>query len=275
MIITSPDNPLVRRLKRLAASARECRALGRTLIEGAHLLQVGQQAGVTLHTLVLRAGDESDEGAELAGRVREMPGVKSVVLSAPLYDAISPVEHGLGVLAEIAIPQSSLPNRIDEDAVYLDGVQDPGNVGTVLRTAAAAGVRHVLAGPGCAYPWSPKVMRAGMGAHFALGVHENIKPGAVGRMFSGTILAADANGGDDLYSEGWDSSPTLWMFGAEGQGLGSAALALAHRRLRIPVDARVESLNVAAAAAICLFEQRRRRMAAARDDSGRRRQIAG
>jgi TrmH family RNA methyltransferase len=105
------------------------------------------------------------------------------------------------------------------------------------------------------------VLRAGMGAHFVLGLHDNVQPETIGRLFAGTVLAADAGGGDDLYSGGWDRPPTLWMFGAEGQGLGSAALALAHRRLNIPVDPRVESLNVAAAAAICLFEQRRRRLA--------------
>jgi TrmH family RNA methyltransferase len=261
MVITSPDNPLVRRLKRLAGSARECRALGRTLIEGAHLLQAAQQSSALLHTLVLRDGGATAEALVLAERVRAGPGVKSVVLAPALYDAISPVEHGAGVLAEIEIPRSSLPDRIDEDSIYLDGVQDPGNVGTLLRTAAAAGVRHVLAGPGCAYPWSPRVMRAGMGAHFVLGLHDNVELDTIGRVFSGTVLAADAGGGDDLYSKGWDRAPTLWMFGAEGQGLGPATLALAHRRLRIPVDARVESLNVAAAAAVCLFEQRRRRLA--------------
>lgn len=260
MIITSPDNPLVRRLKRLAGSARECRALGRTLIEGVHLLQAAQQAGVELQTIVQRAGDASVEVLALVDRLR-IPGMKSILLAPALYDAISPVEHGAGLLAEIAIPRTPLPDRIDEDSVYLDGVQDPGNVGTVLRTAAAAGVRQVLAAPGCAYFWSPRVLRAGMGAHFVLGLHDNVQPETISRLFAGLVLAADAGGGDDLYSEGWDRPPTLWMFGAEGQGLGSAALALAHRRLNIPVDTRVESLNVAAAAAVCLFEQRRRRLA--------------
>jgi TrmH family RNA methyltransferase len=262
MIITSPDNPLFRRLKRLAGSARDCRALGRTLIEGAHLLQAARQSRVTLHTLVRRDGDVSAEARMLAEQIGALPGIKSVVLAPSLYGAISPVEHGSGVLAEIGIPRASLPDRIYEDSVYLDGVQDPGNVGTVLRTAAAAGVRQVLADPGCAYLWSPRVLRAGMGAHFVLGLHEDVPPETIGRVFAGTVLAADAAGGDDLYSEGWERAPTLWIFGAEGQGLRAASLALAHRRLRIPVDVRVESLNVAAAAAVCLFEQRRRRLAA-------------
>lgn len=264
MIIKSPDNPLVRRLKRLAGSARECRMQGRTLIEGEHLLQAAQHSRAALHTLVLCDGAVSAEVQALAEQVGALPGVKSVVLAPSLYGAISPVERGSGVLAEIEIPRSSLPHRIAEDSVYLDGVQDPGNVGTLLRTAAAAGVRHVLAGPGCAYPWSPRVLRAGMGAHFVLVLHDDVPPETIGRVFAGTVLAADAASGDDLYSEGWDRAPTLWIFGAEGQGLGPASLALAQRRLRIPVDSRVESLNVAAAAAVCLFEQRRRRLTATR-----------
>jgi RNA methyltransferase, TrmH family len=275
MIITSPENPTVRRLKRLSGSARDCRTLGRTLIEGAHLLQAAQLSKAVLHTLVLRAGDTPAEALALADQARALPGVKTVELAPALYRAISPVEHGSGVLAEIGIPRALLPDRIDEDSVYLDGVQDPGNVGTLLRTAAAAGVRQVLAGPGCAYLWSPRVLRAGMGAHFVLGLHEEVLPEVIGRVFAGTVLAADAAGGDDLYSEGWDRAPTLWMFGAEGQGLGPATLALAQRRLRIPIDERVESLNVAAAAAVCLFEQHRRRLAGPPTGSGRGPHSAG
>jgi TrmH family RNA methyltransferase len=197
MIIKSPDNALVRRLKRLAGSARECREQGRTLIEGEHLLQAALQSRVALHTLVLCHGDVSAEMRALAGQVDALPGVKSVVLSPALYGAISPVAHGSGVAAEIGIPRTSLPDRIAEDSVYLDGVQDPGNVGTVLRTAARRVRRPRRSG--LRLSWSPQ-LRAGMGAHFVLGLHEDVSPETIGRVFAGTILAADAASGDDLYS---------------------------------------------------------------------------
>lgn len=259
MIVTSAENPLVRRLKRLAGSGRECRAAKRTLIEGVHLLQAAHERGVRLHTLVLRGRGSSAEARALVDRLAAT-GVQRIELAAALYDGISPVEHGTGVLAEIAVPHAHLPERIAEDVVYLDGVQDPGNVGTLLRTAAAAGVHRVLAGPGCAALWAPKVMRAGMGAHFVLGLHEDVSPETAARSFAGVVLAADANGGESLYEAEW-KAPAMWLFGAEGPGLGPAALAIAQLRLRIPIEARVESLNVAAAAAVCLFEQRRRRLA--------------
>jgi TrmH family RNA methyltransferase len=138
-------------------------------------------------------------------------------------------------------------------------VQDPGNAGTLLRTAAAAGVRYVAASTGTAFLWAPKVLRAAMGAHFAVSIFEDVSPEALVAAFRGERLAADAVDGEPLFTAAWGAGPTVWMFGSEGRGLSRAASVLAQRRLRIPVDAAVESLNVAAAAAVCLFEQRRRR----------------
>ncbi|HET9025362.1 MAG TPA: RNA methyltransferase [Burkholderiaceae bacterium] len=259
MRITSPDNPVVRRLRRLADSARACREAGHTLAEGFHVIEAALSAGVSILTVATR-GTPSVAVSSLVERIEAggARGLKRIELGAALYDAISPVEHGAGVLAEIAIPAPGETPLVNEDAVYLDAVQDPGNVGTLLRTAAAAGVRRVVLGPGAAYAWSPKVMRAAMGAHFALRIVENVTIADVARGFRGAVLAADV-GGDDLYAAEWGRGPTLWLFGSEGQGLGADALAAAGKRLRIPLASGVESLNVAAAAAVCLFEQARRR----------------
>jgi RNA methyltransferase, TrmH family len=260
MRITSADNPLARRLRRLGESARACRESKRTLAEGIHVIEAVAAAGIPIETIVLR-GDGSDDAAALLRRLDaagRLGSSKRIELAPLLYDAISPVEHGAGVLAEIAIPDVARPGRLDADAVYLDGVQDPGNVGALLRTAAAAGVRHVVAGPGTAYAWSPKVMRAAMGAHFAIEVVDGMAAAELVHGYRGLVLAADV-GGEDLFAADWGHGPTLWMFGSEGQGLSAEVLALAGSRLRIPVAAGVESLNVAAAAAVCLFEQVRRR----------------
>ncbi len=259
MRISSTDNPIYRRLKQLATSARACREARRTLIEGVHLLQAALDARVSIHTLVLRDGQHSDEVRELVRVANEQTNAKSIELAPALYDAISPVEHGVGVLAEIEFATPPWPEQIVDDGIYLDNIQDPGNVGTLLRTAAAAGVRHVIAGPSSAFIWSPKVMRAGMGAHFALSLHEQISPQQLRRAFTGEVLAADATNGEDLFGAEWGESATLWLFGGEGRGLSADALLAAHRRLHIPIDNRVESLNVSAAAAVCLFEQKRRR----------------
>jgi TrmH family RNA methyltransferase len=259
MRITSPDNPVVRRLRRLADSARACREAGRTLAEGLHVIEAALAAGVPIHTLATR-GTPSVAAAPLVERLETggTAGLKRFELGAAVYDAIAPVEHGAGVLAEIGIPDVDASPLLNEDAVYLDAVQDPGNVGTLLRTAAAAGVRRVVLGPGSAYAWSPKVLRAAMGAHFTLRIAETGAIAELARHFRGTVLAADV-GGDDLYAAEWGRGPTLWLFGSEGQGLGADALAAAGKRLRIPLAPGVESLNVSAAAAVCLFEQARRR----------------
>jgi len=260
MRITSPDNPLVRRLKRLADSPRACREAGRTLAEGVHVIEAALAANIAVVTLATR-GAPTGQVASLVQQVNSADsgrGAKCVELGAALYDAIAPVEHGVGVLAEIEIPTADDAPILNEDAVFLDAVQDPGNVGTLLRTAAAAGVRRVVVGSGSAHAWSPKVMRAAMGAHFALRIDEDRVVADVVKDFRGTVIAADI-GGADLYAAEWGRGATLWLFGSEGRGLGPAALAVAGLRLRIPLAPGVESLNVSAAAAVCLFEQARRR----------------
>ena len=259
MRISSTDNPIYRRLKHLAASARACREARRTLIEGVHLLQAALDAQVTIRTLVLRGAETSDEALKLTRAVEVQSKAKLIELAPSLYDTISPVEHGVGVLAEIEFVTPKWPERILEDAIYLDNVQDPGNVGALLRIAAAAGVRLAIGGPECAFFWSPKAMRAAMGAHFVLDLHEQVTPQTLRNAFKGEVFAADAIDGENLFEAKWGDNVTLWLFGGEGQGLGADALLTASRRLRIPIDNRVESLNVAAAAAVCLFEQRRRR----------------
>ena len=259
MRISSTDNPIYRRLKQLATSPRACRDAHRTLIEGVHLLQAALNARVSIQTLVLRGAEPSAEALALVPQAEAQSKAKLIELAPALYDAISPVEHGAGVLAEIEFETPPWPKQIVDDAIYLDNVQDPGNVGALLRTAAAAGVRHAIAGAGCAFFWSPKVMRAAMGAHFVLDLHEQIAPQAVRDAFEGEILAADATGGEDLFSVDWGRDATVWLFGGEGRGLAAETVRAANRRLRIPIESPVESLNVGAAAAVCLFEQKRRR----------------
>lgn len=258
MRITSADNAQVRHWTKLAESPRACRESGRTLAEGVHLVEAAAAARVAVKAIVLSAA-AGPQARALGAAVAAQAGCRSVELPARLYNAIAPVEHGAGLLAEIEIGRHDLPRALGADAAYLDGVQDPGNAGTLLRTAAAAGVRHVAAAPGTAFLWAPKVIRAAMGAHFALSIYEDVAPEQLTAAFSGERLAADAGGGESLFAATWGTGPTVWLFGSEGSGLSAAARAIGPRRLHIPVASGVESLNVAAAAAVCLFEQRRRR----------------
>ncbi len=137
--------------------------------------------------------------------------------------------------------------------VFLEGIQDPGNVGAILRSAAAFGVQQVVLDPGCADPWSPRALRAGMGGHFALQIAETRDLAREIDAFKGTVACTVPRGGvalgDSPFERSW-----AWIFGAEGRGLSEETIRRADLRVTIPMAAGTESLNVAAAAAICLYE---------------------
>lgn len=263
--ISSRDNPMVKRLHALANSARERRKLGETLLDGAHLLDAALQQQWPLKAIVVSdSGCAQLEIEDLLARcAHDIPRYQ---LPDALFAHISPVDSPSGVIAIIDLLPEPDPARLADSAalsahslVVLDGVQDPGNLGTILRTAAAAGVRDVLLTPGCAGAWSPRALRAGMGAHFGLRIHERVDAVDVLGAFRGAILAtALGEGARSLYELDLDA-PVAWLFGAEGQGVSSALLACASQRVIIPMAGDVESLNVAAAVAVCLFEQARQR----------------
>ena len=263
--ISSRDNPMVKRLHALANSARERRKLGETLLDGAHLLDAALQQQWPLKAIVVSdSGCAQLEIEDLLARcAHDIPRYQ---LPDALFAHISPVDSPSGVIAIIDLLPEPDPARLADSAalsahslVVLDGVQDPGNLGTILRTAAAAGVRDVLLTPGCSGAWSPRALRAGMGAHFGLRIHERVDAVDVLGAFRGAILAtALGEGARSLYELDLDA-PVAWLFGAEGQGVSSALLACASQRVIIPMAGDVESLNVAAAVAVCLFEQARQR----------------
>jgi TrmH family RNA methyltransferase len=142
--------------------------------------------------------------------------------------------------------------------VMLEDLQDPGNLGSILRSCAAAGVTHVLLSKGSVRAWSPRVLRAGMGAHFMLDIHEDTDLGAAARDFPGTLLATRPRAPRTVFDTDL-TGKVGFMFGNEGAGLSAALLGSAHAVISIPLPGRAESLNVAAAAAVCLFERVRQR----------------
>lgn len=253
-LIQSRDNPFFKSLKRLAESGRERRKAGRTLLDGVHLVEAFEAARGPVETLVVA------ETAQAVGEIAAyIEGREVVVLADALLRDLGLVDTPSGLLAVVAMPGGgSLPD-LGQDAVLLDAVQDPGNVGTLLRTAAAAGVKQVLLSPGCAAAWSPKVLRAGQGAHFVLSIHEEVDLAAFMDGYRGVTAVTCLDGATSLYEAKWQE-PLAWVFGAEGQGVRPELIAAARLRVKIPMPGAVESLNVAAAAAICLFEALRRKL---------------
>lgn len=253
-LIQSRDNPFFKTLKRLAESGRERRKTGRTLLDGVHLIEAYEAVHGPVETLVV--AESASAGGEIAAYVAGRDGV---LLADVLMRDLGLVDTPSGLLAVVAMPATTAAVDREKDAILLDGVQDPGNVGTLLRTAAAAGVKQVLLSPGCASAWSPKVLRAGQGAHFVLAIHEDADLGAFMAEYAGTTAVTCLDGSTSLYDAKWNG-PLAWVFGAEGQGVRPALIAAARLRVRIPMPGAVESLNVAAAAAVCLFEAVRRKL---------------
>jgi len=258
--IASEANPVFRRWLRIAVAPRAARALGLTLAEGLHLAQAAAACAAAVDAVVIRRGSTHPQIEELLGQLPA--SAPRYELRAALYDRISPVETGVGLLLVLRIPDSPMPRELASDVVYLDGVQDPGNVGAVIRTAAAAGVKHVLAAAGTASLWSPKAVRAAMGAHFRMNLLERVAPAQLLDAVDGQWIAAVAHDAPSLWEHDFGDRAVGWIFGAEGAGPSSEALSICRWRVRIPTTASVESLNVATAAAVCLFERLRRRESA-------------
>lgn len=259
--IASRQNP---RYKELRALAEDPRAHAAALADGIHLVAACIERGVPIRQLVVSA--TGSRNAEVASLLARTGDVDCLLLSDALYREVTGIGAPTGIAAVISIPVAT-DGPLSDDAVLLDAVQDAGNVGAILRTAAAAGIRDVLLGPGCAGAWSIKVLRAAQGAHFSLSIREQVDLGAALARFGGLSVATVAARGTVIFDADL-SGPVCWLFGNEGAGLSPALLAAARLQATIPLAAGTESLNVAAAAAVCLFEARRQRLKAKRPALG-------
>jgi TrmH family RNA methyltransferase len=255
--ISSRDNPRIKLFMALTSSARDRREHGQTLLDGVHLLDCALAAGVPL--LEVCVSESGYENADIGAVLVRLPaGVKSFCVPDALFARLSTVDTPTGIVARIAPPVFT-PGQTESSIVVLDAIQDPGNLGTILRTTAAAGIASVWLTPGCAQAWSPKTLRAGMGAHFRIHISEQVDALANLDLYRGKVLATGVGATARTLFDADLRGPLAWLFGAEGQGLSPALLARADEILNIPMAAGVESLNVGAAAAVCLFEQLRQR----------------
>ena len=257
--ITSADNPLVKTLIRLAGSSRERRKSALCVLDGPHLVQAFVDTGGTAEHLV--ASDTGVANTEVRQLFDSAPARHRTILSDRLFERVAAVHTPVGILACVAVPAMSGPPSQLGDCIMLDGLQDAGNAGSLLRSAAAAGVRTVIASRESVFLWSPRVLRAAMGAHFNLSLFEGqtLEPILSKVASSPTqVIGTSGTGEIDLFDLDL-RVPTIWIFGNEGKGIAPGLAALATHRARIPMANGTESLNVGAAAAICLFEQVRQR----------------
>lgn len=242
--ITSRENSLMKEFKRLAQDSGAYRKQGRVWIEGDHLCRAALERGISPAMAVFT---ESGWSSGNAYRLQS-PG-KNIVIDQALMTHLSGLESPASMAYIVDLPAK--PHlQMDVPTVVLDRVQDAGNVGSILRSAAAFGFRQVVAIKGTALLWSPKVLRSGMGAHFAVSLIEGAEPEDL-KGLNVPLLVTSSHDGDYLHRSTlpW---PCAWVMGHEGQGVGPELAARAARSVRIAQPGGEESLNVAAAAAICM-----------------------
>ena len=237
VVVRSRDNPLLQRLRRLLRDPAGYRRLGEAWLEGEHLCEACVARGMAVpHAVLAERGAASPRLQVLARHAARV-----TVVADTLFDALSGLESPTPIGFLLALPEAAAV-RPGLPTLVLDRLQDAGNVGSLLRSASGLGVPQVVALKGTAALWSPKVLRAGMGAHFALRLVEGAGADALTALDEGALP--------------W---PCAWVLGHEGQGVDPALLARCAETRRIPQPGGEESLNVAAAGAICLYESLRQR----------------
>jgi RNA methyltransferase, TrmH family len=254
--IRSRDNPFFKELVKLSGSARQRSKANQTLLEGAHLLAAYLDSGDQPRHILLNAAALHD--GEIAGLLERMTDVPVTQLDEKMFAELSGLKTPTGILALIDLPIPDMHVAQSSFALLLEDIQDPGNLGSMLRSAAAAGCDAVFLSPACADSWSPKVLRAAMGGHFALRIYERQDLAGVAKAFPGRLLATSLQATHSLYDCDLRGN-VAFLVGNEGAGLSADLLNLATQKINIPMPGKAESLNAAAAAAICLFEAVRQR----------------
>jgi TrmH family RNA methyltransferase len=255
-LIRSRDNQRFKALHRLATSTRERRKAGLALLDGTHLIESYLASGGAPEQLIL---SESGAASAEVRRLTAGAGAHELLLFADrLFDDIAQVAAPTGIVALIRIPKPGPVPAAIEHCVMLENIQDAGNLGSILRSTAAAGISVVLLSRGCAFAWSPKVLRSGMGAHFSLDIFANVDLATAVSRLKGKLICASSHACKSLYQADL-RGPLAWVFGNEGVGVSAQLSATATEQVCVPMPGRTESLNVAAAAAVCLFEQVRQR----------------
>ncbi|EEO28149.1 TrmH family RNA methyltransferase [Oxalobacter paraformigenes] len=253
-LLTSRDNPQYRKLRQLASNSAASRKGEYAILDGIHLCQA--YLGHVGIPVLCVASQTSQHHPEVSAIVQECKsgGAKCLLLTDSLYRPISQVENGVDIVFVISKPAVQTCPVLRQTAVLLDRIQDPGNLGSILRSAAAAGIARVFCSAGTASAWSPRVLRAGMGAHFLLEIVENVVLEDVMEASEIPVIATTPYTETTIYDCDL-RLPVAWLLGHEGKGIRESLLDKASDRVVVPHQGAMESLNVAACAAVCFFEQ--------------------
>jgi RNA methyltransferase, TrmH family len=251
--IVSRSNAVLVQVRKLLGDPGAYRKLGQIWLEGDHLIRAALDKGLLLQdVLVARASEHDPQLRPLLQAASRL-----LVVDDRLWRDLSSLASPPPIAALVALPEA-VPIEPEQGTVVLERIQDAGNLGSILRSAAAFGVPQVIALGGCASLWSPKVLRAGMGAHFALRLVESADPGQLAELRV-PMLATSSHASVRL-TNATLPHPCAWVFGHEGQGVSASLAQRCAMQLAIPQPGGEESLNVAAAAAICLYQSMRQQL---------------
>ncbi|HWD34698.1 MAG TPA: RNA methyltransferase [Casimicrobiaceae bacterium] len=256
--IESPHNERLREVARLIASSRDRRKSGRCVLEGVHLVDVYVGRVGAPETLVVL--DDARERSDVQALLQRVPESRTFIVTRARFAELATLPADVGVLAVVATPKFAISPSA-EFCLLIDDIQDPGNVGSIIRTAAAAGVEQVLLSSHSAFAWAPKVLRAAQGAHFLTNVVEDVD--LVGwvqsfRAAGGRVFATVVDGASSLYDANL-CGRIAFVTGREGQGVSQPLREKVDAAVTIPMATGNESLNAAAATAVVLFEAVRQR----------------
>lgn len=246
--IESPQNSLVKHWKKLVNTRKERDKTGEFLVEGEHLAEEALNQGGAVFALIFR------EGIELPAHW-ETGGVELIEITPAVEREITDTEHPQGIYAQCKIPAYGAEQAAGwRSLLLIDAVQDPGNIGTMIRTADAAGIDAVILGKGCADPFAPKTVRSAQGSHFHIPVvRGDLREEAVRLKEAGIPVYGTALEGAVPFDEPGKGDAFALIVGNEGSGVDPELLEACDRRLMIPIRGRAESLNVAVAAGILLY----------------------
>ena len=254
-LITSDKNTTVKIIKGLLTQARQRKKQGQTVIEGVHLIDAALRSDYPFGQILL--SESAHQHPEVQQILTRLPTYTPILtLSNVLYESIRSLGTGIDIMALINIPAPSL-KPINDDCLILNDVQDSGNVGTLLRTAAAVGIKNILCTSATAQAWSPKTLRAGMGAQFALSIYEGLSVQDILDFVQTPLLATSSHTDTVIYQHDL-RKPIAWIMGHEGQGVCDELMQCA-TPIALPQPNGQESLNVAIAGSLCLYETLRQR----------------
>lgn len=255
--ITSAHNPLIKKLVQLSNKQSARTKSNLTILDGVHLTREYLTKIGKPELCVVSEGVRSAEVAEILVDCNSRI-VRVVEIPKSLFVKISPVIEGIGILFVIKIPKRVTKVNPLAETLILENIQDPGNLGAILRSAAAFGVEQIICSNGTVSAWSPKVLRAGMGAHFELEIFEKCDLEKAILQLKIPVFATSLEADKSIYDENLNE-PKVWIFGNEGAGVSEDIQKLATKKVKIPHSVKIESLNVAMAATVCLSESWRQK----------------